>query len=90
MNPFDLLGDDDNDDPSQFIAAQQQKLPPPSAAQKKAPAQAPAAKPAAGSKMPSKPLPPSQAGNFLKPIIYVCLSDVSVLFADRFYVCIGS
>ena len=54
-NPFDLLGDDDNDDPSQLIAAQQKKVVP---APKKAPAGG-AAVPAA--KMPSKPLPPSQA-----------------------------
>ncbi|GFZ01983.1 hyaluronan [Actinidia rufa] len=54
-NPFDLLGDDDNDDPSQLIAAQQQKVAP---TPKKAPAGG-AAVPVA--KMPSKPLPPSQA-----------------------------
>ncbi|GFZ02084.1 hyaluronan [Actinidia rufa] len=55
-NPFDLLGDDDNDDPSQLIAAQQQKVAP---TPKKAPAGG-GAVPVA--KMPSKPLPPSQAG----------------------------
>ncbi|XP_052170762.1 RGG repeats nuclear RNA binding protein A-like [Diospyros lotus] len=55
-NPFDLLGDFDNDDPSQLIAAQQPKM-----EQKKAlaPTQSPAQQPAA--RLPSKPLPPSQA-----------------------------
>ena len=55
-NPFDLLGDDDNDDPSQLIAAQQKLLPPP----KKTPA--PAAANTKTAKLPSKPLPPAQAG----------------------------
>ncbi|XP_059651647.1 RGG repeats nuclear RNA binding protein A-like [Cornus florida] len=60
-NPFDLLGDDDNDDPSQLIAAQQQKIVPkkataPAAAKAQPPQQQ---KPAA--KLPSKPVPPSQA-----------------------------
>ncbi|KAJ6815845.1 RGG repeats nuclear RNA binding protein A-like [Iris pallida] len=57
VNPFDLLGDDDNDDPTQLIAAQQQKIA--SATKKAAPAAAGAA-PASG-KLPTKPLPPSQA-----------------------------
>ncbi|RVW50756.1 hypothetical protein CK203_076831 [Vitis vinifera] len=59
-NPFDLLGDDDNDDPSQLAShllklapAKKSSAPPPQAA----PAQQ--AKPA---KLPSKPLPPAQAG----------------------------
>nr|GMD82264.1 RGG repeats nuclear RNA binding protein A-like [Ipomoea batatas] len=66
MNPFDLLGDDDNDDPSQLLAAQQQKLPPSAPAAKKGPAQAQPAKPAsaAAAKMPSKPLPPAEAGGY--------------------------
>ncbi|KAJ6803099.1 RGG repeats nuclear RNA binding protein A-like [Iris pallida] len=57
VNPFDLLGDDDNDDPTQLIAAQQQKI---ATATKKAAPAAAGATPAAG-KLPSKPLPPSQA-----------------------------
>lgn len=57
-NPFDLLGDDDNEDPSQLLAAQRQKLPTP---QPKKPQQAQPAQPA---KLPSKPLPPTQAGEF--------------------------
>ncbi|XP_019179643.1 PREDICTED: translation initiation factor IF-2-like isoform X2 [Ipomoea nil] len=65
MNPFDLLGDDDNEDPLQLLAAQQQKLPTPASAPKKTPGQAPAkpnaAAAAATAKLPSKPLPPSQA-----------------------------
>ena len=59
VNPFDLLGDDDNDDPTQLIAAQQQKI----VTKKAAPAAAGAAP--AMAKMPSKPLPPSQAGGFM-------------------------
>lgn len=58
-NPFDLLGDDDNDDPSQLIAAQQQKVVPKKA---QAPAQATAVQQPKQAKLPSKPLPPSQAG----------------------------
>lgn len=56
MNPFDLLGDNDNDDPSQLIesaSAHLQKLAP-----KKTPALAQGLKQA---KLPTKPLPPSQA-----------------------------
>lgn len=59
MNPFDLLGDDDTEDPSLLIAAQQKVV-----ATKKAPTQAkrqPLAQPKAA-KLPSKPLPPAQAG----------------------------
>ncbi|MBA0646537.1 hypothetical protein Goklo_014494 [Gossypium klotzschianum] len=57
-NPFDLL-DDDTEDPSLLIAAvEQQKLEKP----KKAPASTPAAaQPAKSAKLPTKPLPPSQA-----------------------------
>ncbi|KAK6781498.1 hypothetical protein RDI58_019294 [Solanum bulbocastanum] len=60
VNPFDLL-DDDAEDPSLLIAAQQLKhvAPVVSAPAKKAQAQP--TKPAA--KLPSKPVPPSQAGN---------------------------
>ncbi|GFY92736.1 hyaluronan [Actinidia rufa] len=59
VNPFDLLGDDDNDDPSQLIAAQQNKIEP-----KKAPIQTQAQKDKAA-KLPSKPLPPTQADGVL-------------------------
>ncbi|OWM86402.1 hypothetical protein CDL15_Pgr021488 [Punica granatum] len=59
MNPFDILGDADNEDPSQLVAAvsieKSKKAPVPAAA---APTQQ--GKPAA--KLPSKPLPPAQAG----------------------------
>ncbi|XP_074568268.1 RGG repeats nuclear RNA binding protein A-like [Curcuma longa] len=53
-NPFDLLGDNDHDDPSQFIVAHQK------AAAVKKPA-APAATTPAVAKLPTKPVPPSQA-----------------------------
>ncbi|KAL3329589.1 hypothetical protein AABB24_033769 [Solanum stoloniferum] len=56
LNPFDLL-DDDAEDPSLLIAAQQLKAPVASAPAKKGPVQP--TKPAA--KLPSKPVPPSQA-----------------------------
>ncbi|KAI3829141.1 hypothetical protein L1987_03257 [Smallanthus sonchifolius] len=56
MNPFDLLGDDDNDDLSQLVqkiaAAPAKKAPTPDAAGKTT---------APPAKLPSKPLPPSQA-----------------------------
>ncbi|ONK70008.1 uncharacterized protein A4U43_C05F29250 [Asparagus officinalis] len=55
VNPFDLLVDDDNDDPTQMIAAHKQKVD----SRKPAPATKGAAP--ATAKMPSKPLPPSQA-----------------------------
>uniref|UniRef100_A0A7N0UU41 Hyaluronan/mRNA-binding protein domain-containing protein n=1 Tax=Kalanchoe fedtschenkoi TaxID=63787 RepID=A0A7N0UU41_KALFE len=56
-NPFELLGHDENDDPSQLVlAAEQLKL---AAPDKKAPVQA--AAPAKPGKLPTKPLPPSQA-----------------------------
>ncbi|KNA14343.1 hypothetical protein SOVF_108270 isoform B [Spinacia oleracea] len=60
MNPFDLLGDNDNDDPSQLIesAAQLQKV---AAATQKTPAQAASQTQQKAAKLPSKPLPPSQA-----------------------------
>lgn len=57
-NPFDLLGDDDNEDPSQLIAAAQLKV-----ADK--PKKAAAPQPAKPAKLPSKPLPPTQAGGFV-------------------------
>ncbi|CAK7347750.1 unnamed protein product [Dovyalis caffra] len=57
INPFDLL-DDDAEDPS-LIAAQKPVVSPP-AAGKKGPAQT-QLKPAPAAKLPSKPLPPSQA-----------------------------
>lgn len=55
VNPFDLLGDD-TEDPS-LLAAQQPKIEPKKAAvtSAKQPPQA---------KLPSKPLPPAQAGQF--------------------------
>lgn len=75
MNPFDLLGDDDNDDVSQLvekIASAPAKKTPPAAGK-------PAAPPA---KLPSKPLPPAQAGEFLvmlfsiyEVLIYICVVD---------------
>lgn len=61
-NPFDLL-DDDTEDPSLLIAAvEQQKLEKPKKSPASAPGQTQPAKPA---KLPTKPAPPSQAGNIL-------------------------
>ncbi|KAF3950948.1 hypothetical protein CMV_023356 [Castanea mollissima] len=62
VNPFDLLGDDDNDDSSHLLEAQEHKLSPLAA---KKPQAQPAAQPAKLAKLPSKPLPPAQAGNVL-------------------------
>lgn len=59
MNPFDILGNDENDDPSQLVAAMSLEKP------KKAPAPAAAAAAQRGkptAKLPSKPVPPAQAG----------------------------
>ncbi|XP_073277949.1 RGG repeats nuclear RNA binding protein A-like [Primulina huaijiensis] len=55
LNPFDLLEDDDTEDPSLLIAAQQKKIEP---KKPSAPHEKPAPPPA---KLPSKPLPPSEA-----------------------------
>lgn len=57
VNPFDLLGDYDTEDPLQLIASQQPKK---SSAPSGKPATKQQNKPAAA-KLPSKPLPPSQA-----------------------------
>ncbi|KAL4194310.1 hypothetical protein AMTRI_Chr05g67990 [Amborella trichopoda] len=62
-NPFDLLGDDDNDDPSLLLAAAQKQQQQKSDG-KKGGAPATSGAPAsqqAPAKLPSKPLPPSQA-----------------------------
>lgn len=69
LNPFDLLGDDDTDDPSQLLAAQQQKVAPAKEAL------APATK--QPGKLPSKPLPPAQAGEldfcFLEALFFIII-----------------
>lgn len=57
LNPFDLLEDVESDDPSLLIAATEKKI-----AAKKAAAPAPAPAPTSGAKLPTKPLPPAQAG----------------------------
>lgn len=64
INPFELLGADDNDDPTQLLAAA-------AAAKQKAEAKKVAAAAAAGkgaqpapAKLPTKPAPPAQAGEF--------------------------
>ena len=58
INPFELLGADDNDDPTQLLVAA-------AAAKQKAEAkkQAAGAQPAPA-KLPTKPAPPAQAGEF--------------------------
>ena len=56
-NPFDLLGDDDAEDPSLLLAAHQQKIDP-----KKAGAPSAKQQPPPPAKLPTKPLPPAQAG----------------------------
>ncbi|GAV59125.1 HABP4_PAI-RBP1 domain-containing protein/Stm1_N domain-containing protein [Cephalotus follicularis] len=61
MNHFDLLGDDDTEDLSQLIASQKITAVAAASKPKKPPAQAQAKPPAQTAKLPSKPLPPSQA-----------------------------
>lgn len=61
-NPFELLVDDDNDDPRQLLASQQPKVAAAVQAKKpQPPAKGGAAKAPPAAKMPSKPLPPTQA-----------------------------
>ncbi|KAJ6729963.1 HYALURONIC ACID-BINDING PROTEIN 4 [Salix viminalis] len=60
INPFDLL-DDDAEDPSLIAAQKPLVSPPASAAAKKGSAQTQAKPAAPAAKLPSKPLPPSQA-----------------------------
>lgn len=76
-NPFDLLGDDDAEDPSQLIAAQQKLAA--TAAQPKKVAPAAKAKPVAEqqqtkppAKLPSRPLPPAQAGVLIDSSSFFC------------------
>lgn len=70
MNPFDLLGGDDSGDLTQLIAsAQQQQV-------KAEPTKKTAPPPAA--KLPSKPLPPAQAGGFFH--LLICFSFSARLF----------
>jgi Stm1 len=57
LNPFDLLEDVESDDPSLLIAVTEKKI-----AAKKAAARAPAPAPTSAAKLPTKPLPPAQAG----------------------------
>ena len=60
-NPFDLLDDDDNGDPSALLAslaASKDKPAASVAAKKQQPAMATSAK------LPTKPLPPAQAGKY--------------------------
>ncbi|KAL3834984.1 hypothetical protein ACJIZ3_009720 [Penstemon smallii] len=58
LNPFDLLGDDDAEDPTQLLAVKQQKAAAPVSAQAK---KSPVAQTQPSAKLPSKPLPPTQA-----------------------------
>lgn len=83
MNPFDLLGDDDAEDPSQLIAARQVA---PAAAPKKSQTQSQSKQPVQSdsqakqsAKLPSKPLPPAQAG---EPFL-ICFA-LSLLFGRMF------
>lgn len=69
-NPFDLLGDDDNDDPSQLIAKHQEMI-----AAKKPSVEA---APTSAAKLPTKPLPPAQAGTFFFVKIFLSLLFSSI------------
>jgi hypothetical protein len=84
LNPFDLLGADDGDDPSQLIAAAA------AAAQKaeaKKAATAPAGKaaqPAAAAKFPTKPAPPSQAGELIARMLDLGFWAFKILASSKF------
>uniref|UniRef100_A0A803LIG2 Hyaluronan/mRNA-binding protein domain-containing protein n=1 Tax=Chenopodium quinoa TaxID=63459 RepID=A0A803LIG2_CHEQI len=76
MNPFDLLGDNDNDDPSQLIEKASAQLQKAAAAPKKTPAQGGAqSQQQKAAKLPSKPLPPSQAGEVLIDFVAIDYSS---------------
>ncbi|OMP00756.1 Hyaluronan/mRNA-binding protein [Corchorus olitorius] len=83
MNPFDLLGDDDTGEISVLIAAQQKAVAAATttaaaAPAKKGTAQSQAATQAKSAKLPSKPLPPAQAGELLS-LIKVVIFEIFVL-----------
>jgi len=86
-NPFDLLGDD-AEDPSQLIAAEQLKA---AAAPKKEQGKpgprggAAVAQPSKPAQMPSKPIPPTQAGWF-RAFVYVIIFFLSFLIESLFFV----
>ena len=77
INPFDLLVDD-AEDPSLIAALKPVVSPPAAAATKKGPAQT-QTKPAPAAKLPSKPLPPSQAGQLLL-FLFILLFCVDLVF----------
>lgn len=70
-NPFDLLGDDDAEDPSQLIAAKHAAavLSRKGSDHPQGKQAAAAAKQNKPANLPSKPLPPAQAGQFLRFLI---------------------
>jgi len=78
MNPFDLLGDD-AEDPSQLIAAEQLKAAAAAAAAVSAPKKVPAQqnKPA---QLPTKPPPPSQAGEVFDSSKFYFLGFLILVF----------
>lgn len=71
QNPFDLLGEDDSDDLSSLLIAakQQQKLLVETKKSQTPAAQLQQSKPAA--KLPSKPVPPAQAGQLVSYTRYL-------------------
>ena len=77
LNPFDLLGDD-AEDPLQLIVAEQAKVVAPAAPKKAAAKPVQLNKPAA--QLPTKPPPPSQAGEIFSLGFYF-IEEVCVLFA---------
>lgn len=85
MNPFDLLGDDDTEDLSQLIAAQQVAAPKKGAAQPQAQSKQQPAAQSKPAKLPTKPLPPSQAG---KPFfLFFCFNKIFAVSSQRIYLC---
>ncbi|GFP90518.1 hypothetical protein PHJA_001195700 [Phtheirospermum japonicum] len=93
LNPFDLLGDNDTDDPSLLIAAQPQKIEPKktlgASAKSTAAAKGPSSqnKAVAQPRLPSKPIPPTEAESqkmILHEVAAVAVAmDVLVVVVDR-------
>jgi plasminogen activator inhibitor 1 RNA-binding protein len=75
LNPFDLLEDVESDDPSLLIAATEKKI-----AAKKAAAPAAVAAPTSVAKLPTKPLPPAQAGKRLNDCLIGLIMVVQATF----------
>lgn len=89
VNPFDLLGDDDAENPLELIASRQPKKVSASSGKPAIKQQTQQQNKPAAAQLPSKPLPPSRAGQLslsqslsLQVYRYVCERG-------RFYICLS-